>query len=131
VTQHDILPFADEHRAWDRALLTERRAGSRVMIRGHHHQADLLPGFVAHVGDRPVGLVACHVSGDRCEIASLTSTAEEGGIGTAPATRPRPRREKGRLVTKPGPGCILRVGDSDQGRQRAAKEPPCRCRGTS
>lgn len=83
------------------------------------------------LGDRPVELTAGHWSGDRREIAALDSSAEEAGIESEPAARPRPRLGKWRLVTKPGPGCILRAGDPDQGRQRAAREMSCRCRSAS
>jgi hypothetical protein len=85
---HDIRPFADEHRAWTRALLAERWAGPRIVTRGHVHPADLLPGFVAHMEDRPAGLVTYHLSGDRCEIVSLDSTAEGGGPGPNPLAAP-------------------------------------------
>ena len=81
--KHDIQPFTDEHRAWARALLTKSWAAPRVVTRGRLHQADLLPGFVAHVDDRPVGLATYHISGDGCELVTLDSTAPGGGIGTA------------------------------------------------
>jgi len=107
---------------------------SRALTTGslrHKRGLDHIREHRDRIGLGMEGAVACHESGDRCEIVSLDSTAEEGGIGTEPAARPRPRLGKGRLVTKPGPGCMLRVGDPDQGRQRAAKEPRCCCRSTS
>jgi ribosomal protein S18 acetylase RimI-like enzyme len=80
---HDIRPFTDEHRTWARALLAGNWGAARVVTRGRLHQADLLPGFVACVDGRPVGLATYRISGDACELVTLDSNSEGGGIGTA------------------------------------------------
>lgn len=79
----DVRPLADGDRDWARALLAERWAGPRIVTRGRVHEADRLPGFVAHVDGRPAGLLTYRPAGDDCEIVSLDATAEGCGVGTA------------------------------------------------
>lgn len=57
--------------------------GSTVMVsRGHLHELDKLPGFIAIEAGEIKGIVTYAVTGNSCEIVSLDSFAEKRGIGS-------------------------------------------------
>lgn len=57
--------------------------GSSLMVsRGREHQLEELPGFVALLDDRIIGIITYEVIGNMCEIVSLDSFEERKGIGT-------------------------------------------------
>jgi N-acetylglutamate synthase-like GNAT family acetyltransferase len=72
----------DDH-PWVAALLKEHWASTRIVTRGRVHQADRLPGFIAEVEHRLVGLLTYHIEDDQCEIVSLNSLREGLWIGTS------------------------------------------------
>jgi ribosomal protein S18 acetylase RimI-like enzyme len=78
-----IVPFADAHREWATAMLTESWGAAIVISRGQRHDAARLPGFVAVQGEALVGLATYHIAGDDCELVSLNATTSGQGIGTA------------------------------------------------
>ena len=66
------------------ASFLEAHWGSvQIVSRGHVHQADCLPAFVAIWDDQLVGLVTYHVQRGMCEIVSLDSLIVKIGVGTA------------------------------------------------
>lgn len=78
-----IRPITPADRPWMRALLVEHWRAPQVVSRGHVHQADALPGFLALEGDRPLGLVTYAVAGDECEIVTLDAVESGRGVGSA------------------------------------------------
>lgn len=78
-----ISPITDALRPWVNRVLTERWGSPRIVSRGHLHDALALPGFVARIGDTPLGLLTYRMETDACEIVSLDSLSEGMGIGSA------------------------------------------------
>lgn len=57
--------------------------GSTVMVsRGHIHQLDRLPGFLAVENNEIIGIITYYIIDKNCEIVSLDSFKEKRGIGT-------------------------------------------------
>lgn len=77
--QPAIAPFTPADRAWARSLLTDGFGAPLVVSRGVVHDASALPGFVARVGGRPVGLATYDVRGDECELVTINGP----GVGAA------------------------------------------------
>lgn len=78
----EVRPFEKRDRAWARELLTSRWGAPHVVARGRLHQADLLPGLVARVGEVR-GLLTYLLEAEECEIVTLDS--EESGLGLGAA----------------------------------------------
>ena len=78
-----IRPVSPHDRPWVVALLKEYWASTEIVSRGRVHRADRLPGFIAEVEDRPVGLLTYHIERDQCEIVSLNSLREGMWIGSS------------------------------------------------
>ncbi|MBU0617702.1 MAG: GNAT family N-acetyltransferase [Planctomycetes bacterium] len=78
-----IRPVSPHDRLWVAALLKEYWASTEIVSRGRVHRADRLPGFIAEVEDRPVGLLTYHIERDQCEIVSLNSLREGMWIGSS------------------------------------------------
>lgn len=81
--EQSIKRIESSWRPWIANILTERWGSARIVTRGVVHNADQLPGFIAFLGDQPVGLLTFNVSGSECEIISLDSMVEKRGIGSA------------------------------------------------
>lgn len=69
--------------SWLNSFLAESWGSSRIVSRGRLHDAARLPGFVATIHGRPVGLVTYHTEGRDCEIVTMQSNREGIGIGSA------------------------------------------------
>lgn len=78
-----IIPLKEEHHDWLIEFLSEQWGSTIIVSRGHVHNTDNLPGFVAVLDDRLVGLVTYHIDKQECEIVTLNSVVEKRGIGTA------------------------------------------------
>ncbi len=78
-----IRSVVPEDRLWVTTLLEEWWAGPVIETRGMLHHADELPGFVAEMDGRTVGLVTYRIDANECEIISFNSLEENLGIGTA------------------------------------------------
>jgi ribosomal protein S18 acetylase RimI-like enzyme len=70
-------------RVWVEDVLVEYWGSSRIVTRGHVHQAHALPGFVAVHESKLVGLLLFRLAEGACEIISLNSLREGLGIGSA------------------------------------------------
>jgi len=70
-------------RIWMRQFLAEHWGSHLLVSRGRIYDASLLPAFIAHIGDKPVGLCTYHRIADQLEITSLNSLQENIGIGSA------------------------------------------------
>ncbi|MBH0362297.1 GNAT family N-acetyltransferase [Bacillus toyonensis] len=65
-----------------RMFMCENWGSSLMVSRGKGHQLEELPGFVAFLDDRIIGIITYEVTGNLCEIVSLDSFQERKGIGT-------------------------------------------------
>lgn len=53
-----------------------------MVSRGQAHHLEQLPGFVAIVNNRIIGIITYKIKNNYCEIVSLDSLDEKKGIGT-------------------------------------------------
>jgi ribosomal protein S18 acetylase RimI-like enzyme len=87
-TPATIRPVEPRDLEWVREELTRHWGRPQIWSIGRMFQADALPGFIAeNEHGLPVGLVTYsmsqHVQPDECEIVTLSSRAERGGVGGA------------------------------------------------
>jgi len=66
---------------WVESVLTRHFGSPEVVSRGVLHDSRVLPGFVAEVGPRPVGLLQYRMVDDQCEVVILISLLPRQGIG--------------------------------------------------
>jgi N-acetylglutamate synthase-like GNAT family acetyltransferase len=78
-----IRPAEKEDRNWVAQFLDEQWGSTRIVTRGEVYLAHLLPGFIAIKDDARVGLITYRFEGTECEIITINSTVEGGGIGSA------------------------------------------------
>ena len=79
----EIRPVESSDRTWIRGLLTQHFASARVVSRGVLHQADELPGFVAHEAGERAGLLLHHLAGESCEVVAIATVRPGRGAATA------------------------------------------------
>lgn len=78
----EISPIQGNDRFWIREVFNEHWGSPQIVSRGTVHQADLLPGFIARIQVRPVGLITYSIQDRHCEITSINSIVERIGIGS-------------------------------------------------
>src|SRR5438067_1133767 len=78
-----IESLSEDSRPAAIALLVEQWGTTRMVSRGELWDAADLPGFVAWDGDRLVGLATYRIRDGDCELATLNSSAEGIGVGSA------------------------------------------------
>ncbi len=83
MSDFEIVPLGDEHRAWADALIGDRWGSAVVVTRGRPHDAPRLAGFVAIRRGSPAGLATYAIDGAQCELVTIDSLAPGLGIGTA------------------------------------------------
>ena len=67
---------------WVKKVLIESW-GSETVIGTKPFDAPKLPGFIAEINEKPVGLLTYNIEGDNLEIVSIDSLENGKGIGTA------------------------------------------------
>ncbi len=78
-----IRPIRAQDRQWVHGLLISHWGSVKIISRGREHSADKLPGFIAALCGRPVGLLTYHIARGACEIVTLDSLREGIGVGSA------------------------------------------------
>jgi GNAT superfamily N-acetyltransferase/catechol 2,3-dioxygenase-like lactoylglutathione lyase family enzyme len=78
-----IRSLDETDRPWANQFLLERWGSVKVVSRGQIHDPSILPGFVAVLEERPVGLLTYHIMGGSCEIVTIDSDLDRGGVGSA------------------------------------------------
>ncbi len=78
-----IRPADKADRNWIAQFLDKHWGSTRVVTRGQVYLAHLLPGFIAEDEDEKIGLVTYRIDNSECEVITLNSSRENGGIGTA------------------------------------------------
>jgi len=67
---------------WVQDVLKKYWYSTRIISRGKIHEANRLPGFIAHASNMRVGLALYEIAGNECEIVSLNSFTELAGVGS-------------------------------------------------
>ncbi len=70
-------------RGWAARLMEDRWGSAKVVSRGKVHYPSQLPGFIALLGRRRVGLATYRIYGDTCELVTIDSLLEGEGVGSA------------------------------------------------
>ncbi len=83
MTPFEIRTLNKSDQPWVESILTKFWHSAKIVTRGKIHLADQLPGFIAHQGEKRLGLITYHVHNNECEIVTLNSLAEQMGIGSA------------------------------------------------
>ena len=80
-----IRPIEPRDLAEVRAELTAHWSSSQIWSLGRRHDADALPGFVAEISGRFVGLITLQLDPGawQCEVITLSSRAMNRGVGAA------------------------------------------------
>jgi GNAT superfamily N-acetyltransferase len=81
-----VRPTTAEDAAWIQRFIEARWRSDFVVSRGQVYHPAELPGFIAEEAakpGRPVGLATYRLAEDGCEIVTIDSLAEGGGVGTA------------------------------------------------
>jgi ribosomal protein S18 acetylase RimI-like enzyme len=79
----DIRPREPSDDDFVRAILTRSWGSTRVAAHGMLIDAAGLPGLVAWLDGRPVGLLTYRVEGDSCEVVTIDASVRGKGVGTA------------------------------------------------
>lgn len=72
----------ESDRGWIEDLMTRSWASSFVVTRRNLFDTRKLPGIVAEVDGKPVGIVTYTINGQDCQLVTLNSMMEGKGIGT-------------------------------------------------
>ncbi len=78
----EIHPFEASYQQWAEALLKRAWGSNLVVSRGRVHDALLLPGFVAVLDGRPVGLASYHPEQGQVELVTMNSLQSGAGVGS-------------------------------------------------
>ena len=70
-------------RNWVAAFVKSHWGSEIVVAKGRIIRAAELDGFAAFKGKEPIGLLTYRIEGLDCEIATIDSTVEGAGVGTA------------------------------------------------
>ena len=81
-TEIKIDIFDARYLDWAGDLLRGSWGSTRVVSRGQIHEVTKLPGFVARVGEQPVGLATYRITGTECELTTIDSIRQGIGVGS-------------------------------------------------
>ena len=65
------------------AWATELWGGEVVVSRGKAHRVMELPGFIAQIGGRRVGVATYRLEDDQCELVMIDALRRRSGVGSA------------------------------------------------
>ncbi len=77
-----LRPLVESDRDWVTRFTIDRWGAETVVAHGELIYPAGLPGFVATLSGRPVGLVTCSITPKGCEIVTIDSLQPHLGIGT-------------------------------------------------
>mgnify|MGYP002400171126 CR=1 FL=1 len=70
-------------RDWITEILLDNWASNIIVTRGTSYEADLLPGIIAEVNGKPLGLLTYNIKGEELEIVTMNAMEKGKGIGSA------------------------------------------------
>jgi ribosomal protein S18 acetylase RimI-like enzyme len=79
----EIRPTTKSDADWITKVLLDNWASNIIVTRGISYEADRLPGFVAEVKGKRMGLLTYNIANGELEIVTLNAIEEGIGIGTA------------------------------------------------
>lgn len=79
----NIRPVKPSDKDWVKQFITEHWGADMVVSRGVIHYPHNLPGFVAILNKKRVGLITYHIDKNSCEIVTFDSIQPSIGVGTA------------------------------------------------
>lgn len=82
MTNIQIRPIEEIDKEWITSILEKQWGSTKIVTRGKLRQSDKLPGYIALLDDKKVGLITYSIEDD-CEIITLDSFVQGKGIGTA------------------------------------------------
>lgn len=82
MTNIQTRPIEEIDKEWITSILEKQWGSTKIVTRGKLRQADKLPGYIAFLDDKKVGLITYSIEND-CEIITLDSLVQGKGIGTA------------------------------------------------
>lgn len=77
-----IRKIEKKDQVWISRFLEEHWGSPQIVTRGKIHAGDSLPGYIAELDNKKVGLITYTIVNCECEIVSLNSINERKGIGT-------------------------------------------------
>lgn len=77
-----IRPIELSDRDWIIDLLITHWISTRIVTKGKIHDAETLPGFIALISGKRVGLLTYLITNNECEIITLNSLVEKNGVGS-------------------------------------------------
>jgi GNAT superfamily N-acetyltransferase len=78
-----IQPVTPGDRSWVEQFITAQWGAREVVAHGVVYYPHELPGFIARQDGAKIGLVTYTMAGAACEIVTIDSVKEDGGVGTA------------------------------------------------
>lgn len=78
-----IRPIMNSDCAWVADFITRQWGAGIVVAHGVIYRPSELPGFVATIGGKLVGLITYQVESNSCEIVTLNSIQSNRGVGSA------------------------------------------------
>jgi len=78
-----VRPLNDSDREWLEAFIIEHWGAKEVVVHGTIYLPATMPGFVAELGDLPMGVVTYQIRQNDCELVTLNCVVKRQGIGTA------------------------------------------------
>jgi GNAT superfamily N-acetyltransferase len=83
VKSFQTRPINEADKDWVVNLLAEWWSGPRIVTRGKLHHPEALPGFIAELKNKRIGLITYNIDNKECEIVTMNSLVERKGIGSA------------------------------------------------
>lgn len=78
-----IRNVTPEDRDWITEVLLDNWASNVIVTRGISYEADLLPGLIAEVNEKKLGLLTYNIRKDSLEIVTMNAVEKGRGIGSA------------------------------------------------
>lgn len=78
-----VVDFNRTYQEWARELLVKQWHSVSIVSKGRKHDASKLPGLVALVDGKPVGLLTYRIEKESCELITINSQIKRHGVGRA------------------------------------------------
>ncbi len=79
----EIRMSTPDDRDWITEVLLDNWASNIIVTRGISYKADLLPGLIAEVSGKPLGLLTYSIEDNELEIVTMNAIEKGRGIGSA------------------------------------------------
>ena len=93
-----VRPATNKDKAWIKDLMKREWGANIIVSKGKVYEAEKLPGFIAELDGKPVGLITYHIKNRECEIISLNSLKPRQGVGEALIKAVKTEAIKKRLI---------------------------------